>query len=146
MLRNSKVFWIRGAIGVGATTFLMTELLHWFLDPDPERIATRLRADALSGAAVALLGMLLAHYLWERRQAANRRLEMIAELNHHIRNALEVISLSAYMTKNQDAIQSISKAVERIDDTLRGVSVTHDTWPRYTPEQPVRETLRPVRQ
>jgi len=46
---------------------------------------------------------------------------MIAELNHHIRNALETISLSAYTTQNRQAMEIISGAVKRIDWALREI-------------------------
>ncbi|HYL94943.1 MAG TPA: hypothetical protein VET69_03975 [Terriglobales bacterium] len=47
------------------------------------------------------------------------RLQVIAELNHHVRNAL--ISLSAYITRDEEAIGRIMKGVDRIDWALREI-------------------------
>ena len=57
----------------------------------------------------------------ERRENVAARLKMIADINHHIRNALQSIQLSAYSTKDQQAISDISEAVERIQWALREV-------------------------
>lgn len=57
----------------------------------------------------------------ERRENVALRLRTIADMNHHIRNALQTIQLSAYSTKDQQAIGEISEAVERIQWALREV-------------------------
>jgi hypothetical protein len=49
------------------------------------------------------------------------RLQMIAEMNHHIRNALERIELSVYSTHDQQLMQDIHVAVSRIQWALREV-------------------------
>jgi hypothetical protein len=58
---------------------------------------------------------------YQRRVAILARLEMIARLNHQIRNALHVISLSAYSTQNKIAIDTIGESVERINRSLREI-------------------------
>jgi signal transduction histidine kinase len=121
--KSSKWQWQLVGFGIGVAMFATTELLHWMLDPDPERIRMRMAADALAGLAIAGLGIILAHFAWEQRQASLRRLQTVALLNHEIRNALEVISHSAYVTQNREAIERISAAVNRIDVTLRQVSI-----------------------
>ncbi|MFB3917355.1 MAG: hypothetical protein ACE14M_11535 [Terriglobales bacterium] len=54
-----------------------------------------------------------------QHQAMLQRLEMIAELNHHVRNALEMIQLSAHTTQNKELIQNIHTSVTRIQWALR---------------------------
>jgi hypothetical protein len=56
-----------------------------------------------------------------RRLAMLRRLKAIREINHEIRNALELIQWSAYSTHHQQAITTISNAVDRIQWTLREI-------------------------
>jgi hypothetical protein len=56
-----------------------------------------------------------------RHRAVLQRLETIAELNHHIRNALDQIELSAHTTHDSEVIQSINGAVARIEWALREV-------------------------
>ncbi len=83
------------------------------------------RIIVLSDAAVSLVIGFLALKLIEatidRRRLVAERVRTIADLNHHIRNGLETISLSAYTTHNQEAIQTIYAAVNRIDWALREI-------------------------
>jgi hypothetical protein len=48
-------------------------------------------------------------------------MQVIAEMNHHIRNALTPISLLADATENQQLVQVISDGVDRIDWALREI-------------------------
>ena len=116
-MKNSPLGWILIALTGGVSTFALTELFHWLFDPDPERIYTRMAADALSGAVVAGLAVVVALYAWERRQQTARQLQMISELNHHIRNALEVIVGSQYAPDSERA-RLVLQSVDRIDQTL----------------------------
>ena len=81
----------------------------------------------LAGAAVALaVGMLVFQVLTdirERYQAMVDRLHRIRELNHHIRNALQVIAYHNVpeLERNAQAIQQVNSAVIRIESVLREV-------------------------
>ena len=57
----------------------------------------------------------------DRQRAIDARLRMVAEMNHEVRNALNLIQLSAHVTHNRQSIENISSAVERIQRTLREV-------------------------
>jgi two-component sensor histidine kinase len=50
-----------------------------------------------------------------------QRLEVIAEMNHHVRNALQVISLSTYSSADQKQLAAIKESVNRIQWALREV-------------------------
>jgi signal transduction histidine kinase len=78
-------------------------------------------SNAVAAAVIGYLMWKLADYAIQRRKRVEERLEMIAEMNHHVRNALEAISLSAYTTRNQEAIEMISGAVKRIDWALKEI-------------------------
>ncbi len=78
-------------------------------------------SDAVAATVIGYLVWRLVDYSYQRRQRLAERLEMIAELNHHVRNALETISLSAYTTQNRDAMKAINEAVQRIDWALREI-------------------------
>jgi len=58
-----------------------------------------------------------------RRDAIRRRMRTIADLNHHIRNALQVIRYAGGSKSAQDAtqLQLINEAVARIEWALREV-------------------------
>jgi hypothetical protein len=57
----------------------------------------------------------------ERRKNMAERLKMIGELNHHVRNALQSIQLSAYSTQDQEIIASVGDSVQRIEWALREI-------------------------
>ena len=61
----------------------------------------------------------------ERRKNINERLKMIGDLNHHVRNALQSIQLSAYSTQDQEIIASVGDSVQRIEWALREIVPEH---------------------
>jgi signal transduction histidine kinase len=108
-------------VGVGLVSFVVTELMHFLLVPDLGRVWERVLAEGLSALVVALLTAGLIRQAEQRRQAELLRMQVIAEMNHHIRNALAAISLSTDMIKNQQSIRVISESVDRIEWSLREV-------------------------
>jgi hypothetical protein len=64
-----------------------------------------------------LLSLLVGLLFWTRSLYLRKRLEVIAGLNHDIRNALYVISLSMYLEVPN--VKIIKDSVERIDRALR---------------------------
>ena len=111
------------AAACGVLIWVLTQVLHFLFYPvvDEALILRRMPADALAGVVVGLLLYRVMEQAYRRRAAVLSRLEMIASLNHHIRNALHVISLSAYSTQNKQAIEAISESVERIHRALRDI-------------------------
>jgi len=77
----------------------------------------------LSNLMVGLVGAALVYVLSlrerQRQQYVECRLRVIAEMNHHIRNALQVITF--YSRKGQKQEVGIVEAVERIQWALREV-------------------------
>jgi signal transduction histidine kinase len=71
------------------------------------------------------LGVLSGGITWVYQRRRNRylaeRLEVLADMNHHVRNDLQVIQYSAYMTKDKQHIQRIEQSLGRIDWALREV-------------------------
>ena len=108
-------------LAVGLVSFGVTELMHFLLVPDLGRLWERLLAEGLSAVVVALLTAALMHQTNRRREAALLRIQVIAEMNHHIRNALAAISLSIDTIQNQQSIRVISQSVDRITWALREV-------------------------
>jgi len=115
------------AFGVGLVSFLTTELMHYWLVPDLGRNRERLLAEALSALVVSCLIAKLAHMARQKQRQTLARMQVIAEMNHHIRNALAPISLSVDAIENQQLIRIISDGVDRIDWALREI------LPRETP-------------
>ncbi len=75
-------------------------------------------SDAISGAAIGLLSYQLVRMQQERRQRLRERVEVISEMNHHVRNALQVISLTVN-GKGKEEIATIHESVNRIQWALR---------------------------
>ncbi len=118
---NSRRFVLGIALGVGLVSFLATELLHYWLVPDLGRHQERLLAEGLSALVVSCLVAKLASVNLQRHRLTLARMQVIAEMNHHIRNALAPISLSADAIENQQLIRAISEGVDRIDWALREI-------------------------
>jgi hypothetical protein len=117
----SRWFVLGTALGVGIASFLTTELMHYLLVPDLGRNQERLVAEGLSAFIVSCLIAKLAHIARVQQQRTVARMQVIAEMNHHIRNALTPISLSSHVTDNQQRIRVISEGVDRIDWALREI-------------------------
>src|SRR5579862_8838337 len=109
-------------LAVGALIFVSGGLLDWLVT---RQYLPRISL-MLAGAGVALaLGLLVYQILTDiqgRYQAMLGRLWRIAELNHHIRNALQVIAYHNVPDRSERAIQQVSTEVLRIESVLREVS------------------------
>jgi signal transduction histidine kinase len=114
-------FVLGAAIGVGVVSFLATELMHSILVPDIGRSHERLLAEGLSALIVSCLTAKLVQISRERHRLTMARMQVIAEMNHHIRNALSPISLSVDATEDRQLKSMISEAVDRIDWALREI-------------------------
>lgn len=97
-------------------------LFDWFLERrgrPPTQIT--MISNGVMGFIAGWFVMRTMDQVCERRENVASRLKTIADMNHHIRNALQSIQLSAYSTQDQQAIKEISAAVERIQWALREV-------------------------
>jgi len=79
-------------------------------------------SNLLTGLACGSLFYTLGRHEKERRERIDQRLHLIAEMNHHIRNALQVITFSVFDPKGREvSMDKIRQAVERIQWALREV-------------------------
>ena len=106
---------------VGLVSFLVTELMHRFLVADLGRHWERMLAEGVAAVVVAGLTAGLLNFAKQLQETALLRMQVISEMNHHIRNALEAISLTTNSIQNQECVRVISESVDRIDWTLREV-------------------------
>jgi len=118
---SSLRFVLGAALGVGAVSFLATELMHYLLVPDLGRSDERFLAEGFSAVIVTCLTALLIHMARERHRLIVARMQVIAEMNHHIRNALTPISLSTQVIENRELLRIISESINRIDWALREI-------------------------
>jgi len=83
--------------------------------PDLGRHGERVLAEIFSALIVSRLVAKLASMTRRQHPLTVARMQVIAEMNHHIRNALPPISLSLDALENQHLIRAISEGVESID-------------------------------
>jgi hypothetical protein len=85
-------------------------------------------SSALTGLVVAGLFVQLARAQQHRRHLVQARLEVIADMNHHIRNALQVLSYGTATHGKKTETEMMRDSIERIEWALREV------LPGYLPE------------
>lgn len=67
-----------------------------------------------------IAGLLVFFYEQKRYRATLDKIRVIAEMNHHVRNALQAIALSPYAEKSRQ-IQLIDESAQRIQWALREI-------------------------
>lgn len=111
------------AVLVGIGAFLSGLLLDFLLIY--ARGVTQLQAAAILDAVFAIIvaGLFyrLAAHDRERRVKVMERLETIDLMNHHIRNALQVISFNAHSHTNESELEEVKRAMNRIQWALREI-------------------------
>ena len=103
---------------VGFGVFFLGSLSDVWLQLHAENRVIAIMDDALVGVGIGLLVL-----LYERRQRKNmiRQLEVIRQMNHHVRNSLQVISFASAIPQQEELANKIRDAVERIEWALREV-------------------------
>ena len=70
-------------------------------------------------AVVTVAGVML-YDRWRRRRISDK-LWLISEMNHHVRNQLQIIQYSAYATGDREHFDRMQQSVARIDWALREI-------------------------
>jgi muconolactone delta-isomerase len=78
-------------------------------------------SDILTTIIAAALFYAVLRQQAQRRKEIRRRLELIGEMNHLVRNAMEVINLSTFATHNQEHVDTIAESLHRIDAALKEI-------------------------
>lgn len=108
---SAGIAFLIGSIELGAHTLLL------------KHAAVRRVADVGDAFVIAVFVFLLTYIelsvVKERRLRVIREIRTIAELNHRIRNALEIIQYAAYTSTDHAQLGLITQAIERIDNILR---------------------------
>jgi hypothetical protein len=109
---------VLAVIATGLVVGLGGFLLDWAILGDRRDL---LYSDALAATVAALLAFLALTYHNKRQELLLAHLQTIAEVNHHVRNALTTVLYSVELTGDKSLIEMTRSAVERIDWTLREV-------------------------
>jgi hypothetical protein len=86
------------------------------------RFPLRVQDALITGALAAALVFLLRQSSDRRRQRVAEQLRAVADLNHNVRNALEVIIGSEYLPQ-PEKVRLVLESVERIERTLTGIQL-----------------------
>jgi signal transduction histidine kinase len=109
--------------GLGAAIFIVSLTVETVLYR--LRLVNAVSLFAITDGVAAIIAMLfvlaIERHTYERRKAVHEQLRMVADLNHHIRNALDVIQMSAHGTKDAQAISMINEAATRIHWALKQI-------------------------
>jgi signal transduction histidine kinase len=76
-------------------------------------------SDAVSALICGFVFLLFLRLYRQQRMMLRQRVEVIANMNHHVRNALQVIEFNSYSTSDQENLGAIKSSVNRIQWALR---------------------------
>jgi signal transduction histidine kinase len=128
--RQSESFWTKRSGWVAVAIAAVVCVLDYLLDRllvlrGVSRVQMLLFASSITGVVAGGLFYQLARHERAQREIMRARMATIAEMNHHIRNALQVIrGLSIFPcdpSYRDEQIQLINDSVERIEWALREV-------------------------
>jgi hypothetical protein len=122
LFQISEHFWTRfafAALAASGVAILHVAVHETLTLP----ITFRRIADAGDVVAVSAFVFVLTYVelasLRERRVKVVQEVKTIAELNHNIRNALQAIQYAKYASSDQEQVEIVTSAVERIDNILK---------------------------
>jgi uncharacterized membrane protein YbhN (UPF0104 family) len=102
-----------------------------------------LAAAVVLGLAVAAVALLVLLGIRERRRRLLEDVRKIRELNHHVRNALEVVLYSQYVPPSEEQRRAVLASIERIDRTLRHLFPLGEGQNGFGPRPPGRVSGSP---
>ena len=106
------------AVGIGLAMLCLQLGIDWaFLG---ER-AELMYSDVFVAMSSAVLSFLAMRYYDRQKRIAVARLAAVAEINHHVRNALAAISLSVYVKGDPELTKTVQESIGRIDWVLREI-------------------------
>ena len=77
--------------------------------------------DVLIGTMVAVLVFLLELHHQKEMVQEQRKIAVVREMNHHVRNALQAIVLATSTASDREIMNKVQEATERIEWTLREI-------------------------
>jgi signal transduction histidine kinase len=129
--RKTLVLIFAFVIIVGAAGLLFDRLL---IREGASRLDLMIASNALTGCVAGILLLQIVRRERERRAVIRERLQIVSEMNHHIRNALQVISFFVSREKDQETVEMVRSSVDRIQWALKevlpgGQEIPRETWP-----------------
>jgi hypothetical protein len=116
--RSSYWFVVLVAIAIGVSTIGASLAVDWMAHGIVRRVYA---SDVLVGLTAATFSGTALLRMEARRRELLRRMQIIEDVNHHVRNALSAITLSAALHENRDLNALIRNASDRVDWVLSDV-------------------------
>jgi hypothetical protein len=117
-LTRLKLERLGSALLVGLLLFIVSDFMDWFMYwmkiSNVETIVNNV-VIAVCGAVAAYIWV---RYEAERQARARDKMILIIELNHHIQNALTLLSQSATLRDGPEKLRMIDEAMERVKRVL----------------------------
>jgi hypothetical protein len=83
--------------------------------------------DSLTiGIVIAIITIIEVKAVQQRRNKVMEDMRVVRELNHHVRNALQIISYAARVPETEKQVAIIDESIARIDSTLKELFPTMD--------------------
>ncbi|MHB1701256.1 MAG: hypothetical protein ACYCSN_14190 [Acidobacteriaceae bacterium] len=133
--RNS--YWVVILIGIliGFLAVAASLTLDWVMQ---QTIRPLYASDLLEGLAAGVLSSVVLVRMQSRRRELLRRMQIVEDVNHHVRNALTAISLSASLREDSELNVLVRDACDRVDWVLsdvlsqavdaKDVDLRHSSW------------------
>lgn len=103
---------------IAAVGFVFDRLL---LREGVPRLGVLLLSNLLTGLVAGALLLQSSVRAQDRQRLLQQRLEKISEMNHHVRNALQVVAFYKHVTEDPKVAELIEKSIQRIEWTLEEV-------------------------
>lgn len=98
------------------------------------RLGVLLLSNALTGLVAGALYLQSKLRAQERQRLLEERLQKIAEINHHVRNALQVVAFYRHQISDPAAGKLIQESIDRIEWTLEEVLPRGWELERFPPQ------------
>lgn len=120
-VRTPHEIWLL-SLASGALVFGIAVLANWLIyDVLLHEQGIHVVAAIVGGGVTTLLIERLLFTQRQARLAALERFRIIAEMNHHIRNALQAISYQRYVNASDADAKRLKEAVDRIEWVLEEI-------------------------
>ncbi len=94
---------------------------HLLIREGVQRAGVLFVSNLLTGVVASTLFLEYRLRAEEKQRLLRDRLKKIADVNHHVRNALQVVAFYQYQTQDPEAARLIQESIERIEWTLQEV-------------------------
>ncbi len=116
--------WVVALLSVAAAVlvFAVVYVCEWWVYTVVEAVREMILASGcLAGLLTGILTYQIIQYGRRRRDMLLHHLQVISETNHHIRNAMETIQMSAHLCGQRQIVEIVDTATDRIQWALREI-------------------------